>query len=97
MVRVVRPGGIVALATECLLLDDQTHYEFFNRREIDEFLVEPITGARLVDRFDFHTLTYEYLVDGIRIPGGEARLRRHVVLHHGDGQSTSFFLFYRVV
>ncbi len=39
MGRVVRPGGVVCIATEYLLLPEQSHAEFFTRREIEEDVI----------------------------------------------------------
>ena len=97
MARVVRPGGIVAIATEWLLLQEYTHPEFFNRSEVFQYLVDPFDNLELISPVDFHTLTYEYLVDSIVYPSGIKRLRRHVILNDGRVQSTSIFLFFRVL
>ncbi len=95
MGRVVRPGGIVAVATELLLLDDQTHCDFFTRRELIDDLIAPCRGLSLVDQIDFDTLPVEYLIDSITIPTGVDRRRRHVVLNDGTMQWTSVLFFLR--
>lgn len=91
MARVVRPGGIVAVATEWLLLEEYSHPEFFNRSEVMKYLVEASGKLELISPIDFHTLTYEYLVVSIVYPAGIRRLRRRQV------QSTPIFLFLRVL
>jgi SAM-dependent methyltransferase len=95
MGRVVRPGGIVAVATELLLLDDQTHCDFFTRRELIDDLIAPCHALSLVDTIDFDTLPVEYLIDSITIPTGVDRRRRHVVLNDGTMQWTSVLFFLR--
>jgi SAM-dependent methyltransferase len=96
MARVVRPGGIVAVATEVLLLDEHTHAEFFTRQQIISELVEPCTDQlELVSAINFDTLPFEYLVDSICVPEGVRRNRRHVVLNDGNVQWTSILLFFR--
>ncbi len=97
MARVVRPGGILAVATEMLLLEEYTHPEYFRPSEILEQLVAPFPRLALVDPIDFHTLPLEYLVDSIVVPAGVDRRRRHVVLNDGAVQWTSVMLFLRVL
>ena len=97
MARVVRPGGILAIATEWLVLEEYSHPEFFNRAEVMRYLVGASSKLELISPIDFHTLTYEYLVDTIVYPAGIRRLRRHVILNDGQVQSTSIFLFLRVL
>jgi SAM-dependent methyltransferase len=96
MGRVVRPGGVVAIATELLLLEEHSHPEFFTRSQIKNELVEPCAGTlELISDINFDTLTYDYLVDSIVFPSGRDRKRRHVVLNDGNVQWTSIFLFFR--
>ena len=50
MARVTRHGGIVCIATEYLLLPDQeTHPEYFNKSEIERYLINATPDLRLVD------------------------------------------------
>jgi SAM-dependent methyltransferase len=95
MARVTRPGGIVALATELLLLDEYRHEEFFTRAEIDEWLVRASPDLELIEDIDFDALSVSYLIDSIVVPAGVDRLRRHVVLNDGKVQWTSVMLFMR--
>jgi SAM-dependent methyltransferase len=95
MGRVIRPGGIVAVATEMLILDDQKHHEFFTRQELMSDLINPCTDLELVDEINFETLPTEYLVDSIVLPTGVDRRRRHVVLNDGNVQWTSVLFFMR--
>ncbi len=96
MGRVVKPGGIVAVATELLLLEEHRHPEYFTRSQLMRDLVEPAAAQlELVDDVNFDTLTYEYLADGVVMPAGRDRKRRHVVLNDGDIQWTSIMLFFR--
>lgn len=96
MGRVVKPGGIIAVATELLLLEEHGHPEFFTRSQILEELIAPASSTMtLVSDVNFDTLTYEYLVDSVTVPGGQNRQRRHVVLNDGNIQWTSIMLFFR--
>ena len=97
MARVVRPGGIVAIATEMLLLEEYSHPEYFTRSELIAELLEPCTNLELVGPVNFHTLPYEVLLDSIVVPAGVHRRRRHVVLNDGQVQWTSILLFLRVL
>lgn len=95
MGRVVRPGGIVAVATEWLVLQDLRHHEFFTTCELMDELIAPSTHLELVDDINFDTLSMEYLVDSVVIPAGADRRRRHVVLNDGQVQWTSVLFFMR--
>jgi len=97
MARVTKPGGIVALATEMLLVDDYEHPEFFTRAGIDRWLVHATPELQLVEEIDYSTLPLVYLVDSIAVPHGVERHRRHVVLNDGGVQWTSVMLFLRKV
>lgn len=94
MGRVVRPGGIVAVATEMLMLEEHSHPDYFTRSEIATELVKPCTKLELAGDINFDTLTFEYLVDSICMPYLD-RERRHVVLNDGNVQWTSILLFFR--
>ena len=96
MARVVRPGGIVAVATEMLLLEEYKHPEYFTRSELLSELIDPCDNLELVGPINFHTLPYEFLLDTIVVPAGVDRRRRHVVLNDGQVQWTSILLFLRV-
>ena len=96
MARVIRPGGVIAVATEMLLLEEHAHPEFFTKKQIEEYLINPFSGTlELVDEINYDTLSYEYLLDSISLPQGVHRRRRHVVLNDGEVQWTSIMLFYR--
>ena len=97
MARVVRPGGIVAIATEMMLLEEYAHPEYFKRSELIRDLIEPCSDLELVEPINFHTLPYEYIVDSIVVPAGVDRRRRHVVLNDGQVQWTSILMFFRVL
>lgn len=96
MGRVVRPGGIVAVATELLLLEEHSHPEYFTRSQLGRELITPASQSMdLVGDVNFDTLTYEYLVDSVTLPTSRNRQRRHVVLNDGNVQWTSVMLFFR--
>lgn len=97
MGRVTAPGGIVALATEYLLLDELSHPDFFNRADLEASLIGPARemGLVLADTPCFDTLPTPYLIDSVPVPQDQHRLRRHVVLNDGDVQWTSILLFFR--
>jgi len=95
MARVTRPGGIVAVATEYLLLPEYTHEEFFNQKDIQQYLIDSVPELQLISGVNWDTLTPEYLIDSIAVPQGVDRLRRHVVLNDGAVQWTSVMLFFR--
>jgi len=95
MARVTKRGGIVALATEYLLLPEYRHAEYFSRQDLEKHIISASPDLRLVSEIDWYTLTGEYLIDSVLIPAGATRLRRHVVLNDGDVQWTSILLFFR--
>jgi SAM-dependent methyltransferase len=95
MGRVVRPGGVVVVATEYLLLPDQTHVEFFNRSQMEEHVINASPDLVLTEPVDWSWPPDEYLVDSIVFPHVIDRTRRHVVLNDGWVQWTSFLAFFR--
>jgi SAM-dependent methyltransferase len=96
MARVTRRGGIVCIATEYLLLDEQTHPEFFTQDEMRHFIIGASDELRLVDGISWNLPPPEYLIDQICVVGeGVHRRRRHVVLNDGNVQWTSVMVFLR--
>jgi SAM-dependent methyltransferase len=97
MARVTRPGGIVVVATEVLLLDEYTHVEYFNRAQFEEHVIGASPLLELVDPMDWTLPPDDYLIDSIVVPAGVTRWRRHVVLNDGQVQWTSGITFLRRV
>ena len=95
MARVTREGGIVAVATEYLLLEEYTHPEFFNRHELFKFVVHASPRLKLVEPLDLTLPPPEYLVDSVVVPQGVDKTRRHIVLNDGVVQWTSVMVFLR--
>jgi SAM-dependent methyltransferase len=95
MARVTRPGGVVAVATELLMLEEYQHDEYFTRADVDRYIVRASADLELVEDIDFDTLSVPYLVDSVPLPHGVDRLRRHVVLNDGHVQWTSVMMFFR--
>ena len=95
LARVIRPGGVVALATEYLLLPEQTHVEYFNRQDLEDFVINATPDLELVEPIDWSLPPSDFLIDSIVFPNGIDRVRRHVVLNDGSVQWTSVLLFLR--
>ena len=95
MARVTRPGGIVSVATEYLLLPEQRHIEFFTRRELERYIISASKRLDLVEPVAWDVLPSEFLIDQITVPNGVDRRRRHVVLNDGSVQWTSVLMFFR--
>jgi SAM-dependent methyltransferase len=95
MSRVTKAGGIVALATEFLLLPEYRHPEYFNRDDLHQWIINAAPDLKLAFNIDWNTLPYEYLIDSVPLPNGVHRRRRHVVLNDGDVQWTSILMFFR--
>jgi len=96
MARVTKPGGIVSVVTEYVLLPEISHPEYFNRSQIEEHLIGATDDLQLVDGMNWDVPPTEYLVDQIALgTEGVHRTRRHVVLNDGFCQFTSFILFLR--
>lgn len=95
LARVIRPGGVVAVATEYLLLPEQTHVEYFNRQEIETFVIGAAPELELIEPVDWALPPAEYLIDSVVFPNGIDRVRRHVVLNDGQVQWTSVLAFLR--
>jgi SAM-dependent methyltransferase len=95
MARVVRRGGILAIATEYLLLPDQCHPEYFSRADFEEHVVKASEDLELIEPIDWSLPPSEYLIDSVVVPQGADRTRRHVVLNDGQVQWTSILAFFR--
>ena len=94
MGRVVKPGGVVCIATEMLLLDEYQHPEYFTRAEIEEYIIGASPALKLVDGMNWTLPPHEYLIDQICLRSeGIHRRRRHVVLNDGYVQWTSVIVF----
>jgi hypothetical protein len=95
MGRVVRPGGLVVIATEYLLAEEYQHVEYFNKSEVLEYLVNASPQLALVEPIDFSLPPAEYLFDSVVCWEGVHKTRRHVVLNDGRVQWTSIMIFLR--
>jgi SAM-dependent methyltransferase len=95
MARVVRPGGIIAVATEYLLLAEQTHAEYFNRQDLEDHVINATPDLELTESIDWSLPPVDFLIDSIVFPQGIDRTRRHIVLNDGWVQWTSVLLFLR--
>jgi SAM-dependent methyltransferase len=96
MARVTKPGGIVCVATEVLLRDDQAHPEAFTRKEFNRYVLRASPSLVLVGRMRWNLKSLdEYIRDPIILPQDVHRLRRHVVMQAGEVQWTSAIAFLR--
>lgn len=95
MARVVRIGGVLAVATEYLLLPDQSHPEYFNRGDLETHILAASPDLELIEPVDWSLPPEEYLIDSVVVPQGVDRTRRHVVLNDGQVQWTSVLVFFR--
>jgi len=96
MGRVTKPGGIVCVATEYLLLNDIPHPEYFSRRDIEEKLIPASPELSLVDGISWTPPKTEYLLDPINTQTHDIhRRKRHVILRDGPYWWTSIMLFFR--
>jgi len=95
MARVVRPGGVVVVATEYLLLPEQEHPEFFNRKDLETHVIHASPSLELIEPVDWALPPTEYLIDSIVCWTHVDRVSRHIVLHDGTFQWTSILFFFR--
>jgi len=91
--RVLKPGGIAAIVTECIL-NDKTHYEYFTPDEIDSFLIQP-SKLELVEPIKFEQPSLQSYIDNpLKIPE-EANKVPHFVLSSDNVVFTSIMLFFQ--
>lgn len=95
MARVTRPGGIVCVATEYLLLPEYRHPDYFNREDFERYIIGASPDLRLVGRMSWKLPPVEFLIDSVVLWQGVHRRRRHVVLNDGGVQWTSIIAFFR--
>ena len=93
--RVVRSGGVLAIATEYLLLADQSHQDFFDREDFETHVLHASPDLELIEPVDWTLPAEEYLIDSVVVPYVGDKLRRHVVLNDGHVQWTSVLVFFR--
>jgi len=95
MGRVTKPGGIVCVATEYLILD-QDHPEYFTKAEIEGKLIPAHPSLSLVDGMNWKLPPLEYLTDPVDTDSADVhRLKHHVIMKSGHYRWTSFMLFFR--
>ncbi len=95
MARVLRPGGVLAVATELLLLEDQDHAEYFNRAEFATHVLGATDSLELIEPVDWSLPPDEFLIDSVVLWSMADRIRRHVVMQDGHNQWTSVLVFFR--
>ena len=97
MGRVVRPGGIVAVATEFVLTPGALHPDYFDRDAFEQYVIRASPKLTPVEAMDYTLPPLEYLLDPIMVRlGNDAdRVRHHVVLNDGEVQWTSAMVFLR--
>lgn len=92
MRRVVKPGGIITLATE-LILNDASHDEYFTLTELEATLIRcpglELTGGALDLRIERSLVEYPVMMDETRHPA----VSPHIVLFSKGVLWTSVMLF----
>lgn len=91
MGRVLKPGGVAAVATE-LVVNDREHRDYFTPKALLEYVVAP-AGLQLVQEPEFKLPVYA-LEHPIRLPQ-EAEFRPHIVLKQRQVLFTSVMLFFQ--
>ncbi len=92
MARVLKPGGVLVLATE-LVLNELPHPEFFLSDEVYSFLVKP-SGLQLVEDIDF-TISPSLLADPVDLATEYLSKFPCIVCKAGKHLFTSILLFLR--
>jgi len=92
MARVVRPGGIVAIATE-YVIDGLSHEETFMPADFDVLLNRP--GLKPVGEFD-RTVYSRYEYSAVDLYGNPHQTP-HMVVRFNDTVFTTAFVFFRRV
>jgi SAM-dependent methyltransferase len=92
MARVVRPRGVVCVATE-LVLAGGPHPEFFTPDELQHYVVDG-SGLVPIERLRLETLPQELMDDPVW-PDRDPHRMPHFVLGQGDYRWTSVILFLR--
>jgi len=91
--RVLKPGGIAAIVTECIL-NDKTHYEYFTPNELESFLIKP-SKLELVEPIKFDQPSLQPFIEKpLRIPEDVSKMP-HFVLSSDGVVFTSVMMFLR--
>jgi len=108
--RVLKPGGIAAIVTECILNDTSripsinraisllfkgSYYQYFTPKELDTFLIKP-SGLELVEPIKFDQPSLEsYLKNPVKLPKEISKLPHIVLKAKDDVVFTSVMMFLR--
>ena len=89
--RVLKPKGIAAIVTECIL-NNKTHHEYFTPEELDSFLIKP-SKLELIEPIKFRQRSLKpYLEKPLKLPQ-EANKLPHFVLDSDGTVFTSVMMF----
>jgi SAM-dependent methyltransferase len=89
--RVLKPGGIAVIATE-YILNERDHTEYFNERDLLEFVVQPPGRMKLVQNIAFQ-IPRIFLDRPVKVPSERYRTP-HMSLTDGSATWTSIVLFF---
>ena len=95
LARAVRPGGVIAVASEYLLLAEQNQTEYFNQQDLEDQVINATRDRELLQTIDRPLPLADFPIDSIMFPQGIDRIRSYVVLNDGWVQRTSVLLFLR--
>ncbi len=92
--RVLKPEGIAVITTE-YILNDKEHREFFNRRTINDHLINNLQKLRLVEPLDLR-ITTKTLDTAMGIHDTVDKIHpHHILVRYGDMLLTSIMLVFQ--
>ena len=97
MARVIKPGGLVVVATEYVITSrNGKHPEFFDRKDWEHYILSASDQLILLEPMDYTLPPSSWMSDPILVNTNDVhRVRRHVVLDDGIYQWTSGIAFFR--
>ena len=95
LARVVRPGGVIAVASEYLLLAEQTQTEYSNQQDLKDHVIDATRDLELLQTIDRYLPRADFPIDSFVFPQGIDRICSRVVLNDDWVQRTSVLLFLR--
>ena len=95
MARVVKPGGLVVIATEFLLSGDD-HPEYFARENFEKYILGASDALSPTEPMSYSEPASVYMNDAIKVQTDDVHRRRHhIVLDDGARKWTSVIVFLR--
>jgi len=95
MARVVKPKGIVVVATEFIINNiEETHPEYFTKALFEQHVIYGDSTLKLIEPMNYDLPKEKYLKNPILLPQDIHRIKNHIILSDGRFNWTSIIEFF---